>query len=57
VDREANALRISVGAWNLEDELVRFVERVSDLAAHTPETLPRKPALTVISAPRPATTP
>ena len=53
VDRDANALRVSVGAWNVEDELGRFVERVADLAAHTPETLPRKPALMVISAPQP----
>jgi selenocysteine lyase/cysteine desulfurase len=57
VDRDANALRVSVGAWNTEDELSRFVERVADLATHTPETLPRKPALTVISAAHPDATP
>jgi selenocysteine lyase/cysteine desulfurase len=52
-DRDANALRVSVGAWNVEDELSRFVERVADLASHTPEKLPRKPALTVISTSHP----
>ncbi len=57
MDRDANALRVSVGAWNTEDELSRFVERVADLATHTPETLPRKPALTVISAAHPDATP
>jgi selenocysteine lyase/cysteine desulfurase len=53
VDRGADALRVSVGAWNLEDELGRFVERIADLAAHTPETLPRKPALTIIGGAQP----
>jgi selenocysteine lyase/cysteine desulfurase len=48
VDRDANALRVSVGAWNLEEELGRFVERVAELAVHTPGTLPRRRALTVI---------
>jgi selenocysteine lyase/cysteine desulfurase len=48
---EVDLLRVSVGAWNREDELDRFVERVGELAAHTPETLPRKPTLTVISGP------
>jgi selenocysteine lyase/cysteine desulfurase len=51
-DAEAGILRVSVGAWNLEDELSRFAERVAELAAHTPADLPRKPALTIIHAPR-----
>ena len=37
--------------WNRESELTRFAERVAELAAHTPETLPRRPSLTVISGP------
>ena len=44
-------LRISVGAWNREDELDRFVERVAELAANTPATLPRRPTLTIIHGP------
>jgi selenocysteine lyase/cysteine desulfurase len=51
MDAEADIIRASVGAWNRESELDRFVERVAELAAHTPETLPRRPALTVISGP------
>jgi selenocysteine lyase/cysteine desulfurase len=50
-DIEADLVRASVGAWNRESELERFVSRVAELAAHTPETLPRRPALTVISGP------
>lgn len=50
-DAEADLIRASVGAWNRESELDRFVERVAELAAHTPETLPRRPSLTVISGP------
>ena len=48
-DAERDAVRASVGAWNREDELDRFMERVAELASHTPETLTRKPSLTVLS--------
>lgn len=48
-DADADLVRISVGAWNRESELERFVERLAELAANTPETLPRKPSLTVLS--------
>jgi selenocysteine lyase/cysteine desulfurase len=48
-DAEADLVRASVGAWNRESELDRFVERVAQLAVHTPETLPRRPSLTVLS--------
>ncbi|MGD8683397.1 MAG: aminotransferase class V-fold PLP-dependent enzyme [Chloroflexota bacterium] len=50
-DVEADVIRASVGAWNRESELQRFTERVAQLAAHTPETLPRRPSLTIISGP------
>jgi selenocysteine lyase/cysteine desulfurase len=50
-DEEADLIRASVGAWNRESELDRFVERVGELAAHTPQTLPRRPSLTIISGP------
>jgi len=49
VDADADVIRASVGAWNRETELARFVARVAELAEHTPETLPRRPSLTVIS--------
>ena len=50
-DVEADLIRVSVGAWNRESEIDRFVGRVAELAAHTPQTLPRRPSLTVISGP------
>ena len=50
-DAQADVIRASVGAWNRERELERFVERVAAIAAHTPETLPRRPSLTVLSGP------
>jgi selenocysteine lyase/cysteine desulfurase len=50
-DVEADLIRASVGAWNRESEVERFVERVAELAEHTPETLPRRPSLTVLSGP------
>ncbi len=52
VDEEADLIRVSVGAWNREDELDRFVARVAELAAHTPADLPRRPSLTVLHGPR-----
>ena len=52
VDEEADVIRVSVGAWNREDELDRFVARVAELAAHTPADLPRRPSLTVLHGPR-----
>jgi selenocysteine lyase/cysteine desulfurase len=48
-DVDADVVRASVGAWNRERELERFTGRVAELAAHTPETLPRRPSLTVLS--------
>jgi selenocysteine lyase/cysteine desulfurase len=51
VDVGREAMRVGVGAWNREDELDRFVERVAEMASHTPATLPRRPSLTVISGP------
>lgn len=43
-----DAIRISVGFFNTEDELERFADAVELLAAHTPETLPPKPRLTIV---------
>jgi selenocysteine lyase/cysteine desulfurase len=49
VDAATDALRVSVGAWNRDDELDRFTVRVAELAGHTPATLPRRPSLTILS--------
>ena len=43
-----DALRISVGFFNSEEELERFSEAVALLAAHTPETLPPRRLLTIL---------
>jgi L-cysteine/cystine lyase len=45
---DGDVLRISFGAFNSEVELGRLVETVALLAAHTPATLPRRPALVVL---------
>ena len=50
-DADGDRLRAGVGAWCRSDELDRFVDRVRELAAHTPETLPRRPTLTVLVGP------
>jgi len=49
-----DAVRISVGFWNTEEELERFARVVELLAAHTPDTLPprrRLPILGIDDAP------
>ena len=43
-----DALRISVGFFNSEDELERLAEAVALLAAHTPETLPPRRVLAIL---------
>lgn len=45
-----DAVRISVGFWNTEDELERFAAAVELLAAHTPETIPPRRTLTVLGS-------
>jgi hypothetical protein len=44
-----DALRISVGFFTSEAELGRFVGCVELLAAHTPETVPARRTLTILS--------
>ncbi|HYH93704.1 MAG TPA: aminotransferase class V-fold PLP-dependent enzyme [Candidatus Saccharimonadales bacterium] len=44
-----DAVRISVGAFNSEDELQRFAEAVELLAAHTPDRLPPRRSLTLLA--------
>jgi L-cysteine/cystine lyase len=43
-------VRLSVGWWNTEDEVGRVVDAVAELARHTPETLPRRPAIAIVDA-------
>ena len=43
-----DALRISVGFYNSEEELERFATTVELVAAHTPESLPPRPTLTIL---------
>jgi selenocysteine lyase/cysteine desulfurase len=42
------AIRASVGWWNTEEEVGRFTEAVRLLGAHTPDNIPRRPALTML---------
>jgi L-cysteine/cystine lyase len=44
-----DALRISIGFFNSEAELGRFLDCVELLAAHTPETIPPRRTLTILS--------
>ena len=44
-----DALRISVGCFNSDVELDRFLGAVELLAAHTPETVPPRRTLTILS--------
>lgn len=41
-------IRASVGPWSTVDELDRFAGAVAELAAHTPDTLPRRAPLTIL---------
>lgn len=43
-----DAVRISVGFFNSEDELDRFAEAVALLAGHTPATIPPRRTLTIL---------
>jgi L-cysteine/cystine lyase len=44
-----DALRISVGFWATEAELDRYIDAVGLLASHTPETIPARRTLSVVS--------
>ena len=43
-----DAIRISTAFFNTDAEIVRFCDAVAEIAAHTPATLPRRPALTIL---------
>jgi L-cysteine/cystine lyase len=43
-----DAVRISVGFFNSDDELDRFTQAVALLAGHTPETIPPRRTLTIL---------
>jgi L-cysteine/cystine lyase len=47
---DEHRLRVSAGAWNTEDEVERFCGAVELLAAHTPQSLPRRPGLVVLAS-------
>ena len=49
VDETRGLLLASVGAWLREEEIDRFTTAIAEIAAHTPETLPRRPLLTVLA--------
>ncbi len=55
VDPDRDAIKASVGFWNTEEELDRFLEAVREVAAHTPETLPRRPSLMILQRPEDST--
>ncbi len=48
-ERESGAIRASLGAWNTEDELARFLEGVALLARHTPDSVPHRPVIAVLA--------
>jgi L-cysteine/cystine lyase len=45
-----DGLRISVGFWTSEEELERFMDGVRLVAAHTPETIPPRRTLTILTS-------
>lgn len=45
---DRDALRLSVGFFNTEDELEQVVALVGEMARHTPASLPRRPPLVII---------
>jgi selenocysteine lyase/cysteine desulfurase len=42
------ALRTSWGFWNTDEEVARMLELLTLVAAHTPESLPKRPAIEII---------
>jgi len=49
--RALRALRASVGFFNSESELARFVDGVAEVASHTPDSLPDRPDLVMLFDP------
>lgn len=45
---DLDVIRASTAWFNSEEELARFADAVAELARHTPETLPRRPSLSVL---------
>jgi selenocysteine lyase/cysteine desulfurase len=44
----AAALRTSWGFWNTEAEVARIAELITLFAAHTPESLPKRPTIEIL---------
>ncbi|MEZ4597852.1 MAG: aminotransferase class V-fold PLP-dependent enzyme [Chloroflexota bacterium] len=51
VDASRGLLVASVGAWTRGEEVDRLAGAVAEIAAHTPQTLPRRPLLTMLGSP------
>jgi L-cysteine/cystine lyase len=51
-----DALRVSVGWWNTEEEIRRFCDSVSELAATRPDQIVRRPPILVLPADPPGVT-
>ncbi len=47
-DRRLNAIRISTGFFNTTVEIARFCDAVGEIAGHAPDSLPRRPTLTIL---------
>ncbi len=43
-----NVVRLSIGFFNTEEEIGRVCDAVAEIAEHTPATLPRRAALSII---------
>jgi len=48
----AEALRMSIGFWNTEDEIRRFAEALAELTTTTPERVARRPPIAIVPAER-----
>ncbi|MFO1539803.1 MAG: hypothetical protein ACKOTZ_05055 [Chloroflexota bacterium] len=48
-DADAGTIHAAAGAWTTDAEIDRFAAAVAELAAHTPETLPRRAPLVVFT--------
>jgi L-cysteine/cystine lyase len=56
LNASADALRVSVGWWNTEEEIRRFCESVGELAGIRPDQIVRRPPILVLPADPPGVT-
>ena len=50
--RNPDAVRLSIGFFTTDEELGRVLDVVEVVARHTPATLPARPAIEILEAPR-----